>query len=45
MKKEFTVPRLSLVRDIFVFACFTRLAFSDVSTLHKESLMQDNKGD
>lgn len=45
MKKEFAVPRLAQVRDIFVFACFTGLAFSDVSTLKKENLMQDNNGD
>ena len=45
MRKEFSIPRLALVRDIFVFACFTGLAFADVSTLHKENLMQDNNGD
>ena len=45
MNKEFTIPRLALVRDIFVFACFTGLAFSDVSTLNKENLLQDNNGD
>lgn len=26
MEKEFTIPRLELVRDIFVFSCFTVLA-------------------
>ena len=45
MNKEFTIPRLALVRDIFIFACFTGLAFVDVSTLKKEDLMQDNNGD
>ena len=45
MNKEFSIPRLALVRDIFMFACFTGLAFSDVSTLNKENLMQDNNGD
>lgn len=45
MNKEFTIPRLALVRDIFIFACFTGLAFADVSTLKKEDLMQDNNGD
>lgn len=45
MNKEFTIPRLALVRDIFIFACFTGLAFSDVSTLNRENLMQDNNGD
>ena len=45
MKKKFTIPRLELVRDIFVFACFTGLAFSDVATLSGENLVQDNLGD
>lgn len=36
MNKEFTIPRLALVRDIFIFACFTGLAFVDVSTLKKK---------
>ena len=41
IKKKFTVPRLELVRDIFVFACFTGLAFSDVAGLNNENLVQD----
>ncbi|MCE9074225.1 site-specific integrase, partial [Parabacteroides distasonis] len=45
MKKKFTIPRLELVRDIFVFACFTGLAFSDVASLNNEHLVQDNLGD
>lgn len=45
MNKEFTIPRLALVRDIFIFASFTGLAFADVSTLRKENLVQDNNGD
>lgn len=45
MNKEFTIPRLELVRDIFIFACFTGLAFADVSTLKTENLTQDNSGD
>lgn len=45
MKKEFSIPRLELVRDIFIFACFTGLAFADVSTLCKGNIMQDNNGD
>lgn len=44
MEKEFTIPRLELVRDIFIFASFTGLAFADVSTLQKENLVQDNEG-
>lgn len=44
-EKKFTIPRLELVRDVFVFACFTGLAFSDVASLNKENLVQDNLGD
>ena len=29
MKKKFTIPRLELVRDVFVFACYTFLALID----------------
>ncbi len=45
MEKTFTIPRLDLVRDIFVFASFTGLAFADVASLSKENLIQDNNGD
>ena len=45
MNKEFSISRLALVRDIFIFASFTGLAFADVSTLKKENLVQDNNGD
>lgn len=45
MEKEFTILRLALVRDIFVFASFTGLAFADVSTLTKDNLVQDNNGE
>jgi len=44
MNKEFTVPRLGLVRDIFVFCCFTALAFADVKNLTPDHLMKDNNG-
>ena len=29
-KKEFALPRLALVRDVFIFSAFTGLAFIDV---------------
>ena len=45
MKKEFDIPRLALVRDIFVFACWPGLAFADIFTLSPEHLEQDNNGD
>lgn len=42
--KEFTIPRLAQVRDIFVFCCFTALAFIDVKQLSKEHIIKDNEG-
>ena len=37
--KEFVSPRLNQVRDIFIFCCFTGLAFSDVKKLSKGHLI------
>lgn len=31
MNKEFTIPRLALVRDIFIFACFTFVALINIT--------------
>ena len=42
--KVLDVPRLDLVRDIFLFQCFTGLAFIDVSELKAEHLVSDNQG-
>ncbi len=33
MKKQFSIKRLELVRDIFIFSCFTGLAYIDVKNL------------
>ncbi len=35
LNKEFATERLSLVRDIFLFSCFTGLAYIDVKNLTK----------
>lgn len=43
-KKEFSIERLTQVRDFFIFACYTGLAFSDLKGLCKEHLVQDNEG-
>ena len=37
--KEFATSRLDQVRDIFLFCCFTGLAYSDVKKLTKEHLI------
>lgn len=42
--KTFSIPRLELVRDIFLFQCWTGLAFIDVSELKPEHLVTDNQG-
>lgn len=39
------LPRLDLVRDTFVFCCFTGLAFADISTLKREHVVTDDKGE
>lgn len=44
MNKEFAIKRLEQVRDIFVFCCFTALAFVDVQQLSCEHLIKDNNG-
>ena len=42
MTKKFDLPRLELVRDIFVFSCFTGLAYIDVKELKKENIVTLN---
>jgi site-specific recombinase XerD len=38
MQKEFTIKRLEQVRDIFIFACFTGLAYVDVRNLRETNV-------
>jgi site-specific recombinase XerD len=38
------LPRLGLVMDIFVFACYTGLAFVDVMSLTKDNLIEGQDG-
>ena len=42
--KEFEIPRLEIVRDVFLFCCFTGLAFIDVYNLKSEHIIEDAKG-
>lgn len=44
MDKEITIERIAIVRDTFIFCCFTGLAFTDVKTLRQEHLSLDNEG-
>jgi site-specific recombinase XerD len=44
-EKPFSFPRLVLVRDIFLFSCYTGLAYADVKKLRKSEIItgQDNE--
>ncbi len=42
--KVFDIPRLGQVRDVFIFCCFTGLAFVDVSQLTADHLVKDAQG-
>lgn len=44
MKKTFTLERLNVVRDIFIFCTLTGLSFSDVEGLKPEHISQDDDG-
>lgn len=44
MTREFAIPRIAQVRDVFVFCCFTGLAFIDVKTLTPKDLEQGVDG-
>lgn len=40
IQKEFPTPRLDLVRDIFIFSCFTGLAYIDVANLTEDNIVE-----
>lgn len=42
MKKEIKIPRLELVRDMFIFSCFTGLAYIDVANLTPDNIVTMN---
>lgn len=42
--KEFATPRLEQVRDIFVFSCYTGLAYADVKKLKHEEIVKGIDG-
>ena len=45
IKREFRVKRLEHVRDVFIFCCFSGLAYIDAHALRSEHIMRDNKSD
>ncbi|MBF0578101.1 site-specific integrase [Dysgonomonas sp. GY617] len=44
-KKDFRTPRLAIIRDLFIFSCFTGLSYIDICRLKKDDiqLSSDNK--
>lgn len=43
--KNFTIPRLAQVRDMFIFSCYTGLSFSDTEALSKENIITGIDGE
>lgn len=39
--KEITIPRVSKVRDLFLFQCFTGLAYADMVNLSKDNIKEN----
>lgn len=45
MQREFAAERLTIIRDIFVFMCFTGLAYADVKKLKKADIRKGDDGE
>lgn len=43
-KKQFKTPRLTLVKDLFIFSCFTGLSFAEICNLRKDNIQKMNDG-
>lgn len=44
MQKDFATSRLELVRDLFIFACYTGFAYIDVTRLTKDMIQEQPDG-
>ncbi|MCB7482071.1 site-specific integrase [Christiangramia sediminis] len=44
MEKEFTIPRMEHVRDVFLFSCYTGLAYVDVFKLTADDIIKGIDG-
>lgn len=44
INKDFDLSRLERMRDVFIFACFTGLAYSDVKSLQPNHIITDGEG-
>ena len=40
MVKDFNIKRLEIIKDLYLFCCFTGLAFSDVKSLSQEHIVK-----
>ena len=41
IEKEFDIERLTLVKDLFVFSCYTGLSYIDVMNLNEDNIAID----
>jgi integrase len=44
MAKNFEIKRLEIIKDLYLFCCFTVLAFSDVKSLSQEHIIKGIDG-
>lgn len=44
-KKEFAIDRLAIVKDVFIFCCYTGLAYVDVMNLSEENIIKGVNGE
>lgn len=44
IEKDISVERIQIIRDLFVFCCFTGLSFIDLKQLTKQHIQTDNEG-
>lgn len=44
IKKEFSTQRLQFVKDMFIFSCFSGLAYTDMDNLRGRHIVRDSKG-
>ncbi|THD66277.1 site-specific integrase [Robertkochia marina] len=45
INKEITIPRIAQVRDMFVFCCYTGLAYADIKKLTRDHVVTGIDGD
>lgn len=43
-KKQLDITRLDIVRDSFIFSCFTGISYADICKLTKDQIVSDPKG-